>query len=416
VEHRKRILFIHHGAGLGGAALSLAYLIRGLDKNRFEPLVLCIQRDAPTELFRREGAQTIYAGPLMDAPHTTMCWLRWYQLVELARIIWDQVRVLLWIAPHVFEKHAPDLVHLNTSSLWAWAMAARKRGIPVVCHIREPLARGYFGIRRKITRERLDRYTNACIAICRFDANQLAPSTRNHVVFNFVDFSQFNRQPDPIPVKRRLGMAKDEAMILFLGGLSKEKGTLELLRSAAGFLKPRRVLFIAGRMGGDLGGIRKAVLSVFRALRVAAYRVLVERELQRLRLTHPNQVRLIGLVSNVPELMAACDLLVFPATVPHFARPVIEAAAMGKPSIASGIGGLPELVSHGETGILINPKDPVSLSEAIETVLNDDTQRMKFGDAAYDKARREFDASINIEKIVAVYDTLPAAPAPDLRN
>src|SRR5438552_1855694 len=91
---RKRILFIHHGKGLGGAPLSLLYLIQGLDHKRFEPIVVFLHDSEALKLFKAQ-AITVY-GPTRtyDFPHTQIWWLSWRQLPLLARVIADSIKTV----------------------------------------------------------------------------------------------------------------------------------------------------------------------------------------------------------------------------------------------------------------------------------------------------------------------------------
>ena len=101
-----------------------------------------------------------------------------------------------------------------------------------------------------------------------------------------------------------------------------------------------------------------------------------------------------GIRRDVPDILAASDCVVFPSTVPHFARPIIEAAAMGVPSVASNLGGPQELVADGETGLLVHPRDPAALAHGIAEILCDPARARAMGEAAYQRARRLFDGSI----------------------
>ena len=117
-------------------------------------------------------------------------------------------------------------------------------------------------------------------------------------------------------------------------------------------------------------------------------------------------VHLLPFRTDVEQLIAASDLVVFPSTEPHFARPVIEAGAMAKPAVASRIGGVEELVVDGETGLLVPPGDAGALAEAIVKALRDADLARRLGEAGYQQARRRFDAESNTRQIQEVYERL----------
>jgi glycosyltransferase involved in cell wall biosynthesis len=111
-----------------------------------------------------------------------------------------------------------------------------------------------------------------------------------------------------------------------------------------------------------------------------------------------------GFVPDVEKLIAACDLVVFPSTTNHFARPIIEAGAMAKPVVASRFPILQELVKHGETGLLVPPGDVIALAGAIVALLQDPQKRTEFGERAYAIARRRYDARDNTKAVMQIYD------------
>jgi len=117
-------------------------------------------------------------------------------------------------------------------------------------------------------------------------------------------------------------------------------------------------------------------------------------------------IRFIGQRTDIPQILAASDLLVFPSVVPHFARPVIEAGAMAKPVIASRLGGPLELVNDGVTGVLTSPSDPAALADSIITLLTDPAKAKAMGEAGFALAKEKFNAEINAKKTFEIYDEI----------
>lgn len=117
-------------------------------------------------------------------------------------------------------------------------------------------------------------------------------------------------------------------------------------------------------------------------------------------------VHLVGVQTNIPEWIAACDLIVFPSTCDHFARPIIEAGAMAKPVVASDWPSTREIVESNTTGILVRPNDPRALAEAIIEVLQDEQRARNMGEAGYQQATHEFNADLQVKRIVQVYERI----------
>ncbi|MCZ7558360.1 MAG: glycosyltransferase family 4 protein [Bacteroidia bacterium] len=391
-----RILYVHHGKGIGGAPLSLLYLIRGLDRTEFMPTVLCLHESEAAQLFRDNGIETIVDQRLHDFSHTNVLWYPWWQfpktLLRLLQFPWTYLRARRFFATHRF-----DLLHLNTSTLTAFGLAAHHEDLPVVWHIREPLHAGYFGLRRALIRRIIHRCASIIIPICHYDADQLLPTDRIHVVYNFVDFTRFDHSISGAAVRAELDIEETAPVALMLGGVNPVKGTLEFVSAAVRVLEavPDAVFLIAGPQDG--GGFRNTISG--RAVYGERVRSIIPQRFE-------NRIRFLGIRNDIPELLASSDVLCFPSTVPHFARPVIEASAMGVAVVASDLGGPRELVRDGETGVLVPARDVHALAAALVQILSDPGYRERLGDAGRHFALEEFDSGKNTARIVALYRTL----------
>ncbi len=405
----RRILYIHHGGEIGGAPLSLLYLLRYLDRSRYEPVVVALKPGPVVDLYRTEGIEVIIETGISDFSHTT---LEWYGGRNLWRLpgkvatFWPSVQR----TREVIRRLKPDLVHLNSSTLVPSAIACRREGIPVVWHIREPLTQGYLGLRRAWLRSVIDRTATRVIAICQNDADQLRPSDRIRVIYNFVHFAQFDRTLTGDAFRAEHGIPPESPVVTMLGGISEPKGTLVLIRALPDLVAaiPTVKVVIAGPLPQPPGD-RNLKRLVKWLLAADAYEREVRRAIDRL----DRQVRaaliFTGVRRDIPQVLAATTCLVFPSVVPHFARPIIEAAAMAVPCVASDLGGPRELVVHGKTGILVPPGDAGALAAGLSSVLRDQQHARAMGQTAYERARQMFDAHTNAAATVAVYDEMSNA-------
>jgi glycosyltransferase involved in cell wall biosynthesis len=279
--------------------------------------------------------------------------------------------------------------------------------VPIVWHIREPLARGYLGIRRGLIRRVIHRHAARVVAISQHDADQLIPSERIRVIHNFVDFGQFDRTLSGDAVRKELGIAPSAPVVVMLGGIAEPKGALVLVRALPRLLHkvPNARVIVAGpppKLLNEPGlkGFAK------RLLRVDAYQQAVANALDRLDTQARKAIIFTGIRQDMPAVLAACDCLVFPSVVPHFARPIIEAAAIGKPAVASDLGGPRELIVDGETGLLVPPNGPDALAGALAGLLTSPDRAREMGEAAYRRALTMFDANTNAAATIALYDDI----------
>jgi glycosyltransferase involved in cell wall biosynthesis len=391
-----RILYVHHGKGIGGAPLSLLFLIRGLDNTRYSPSVLCIHESEASELFRNEGIETFVMESIKDFSHTNVLWYPWWQLPKtLYRLL--MIPLSYFRARRFLQKHNADLVHLNTSTLSAVALAARNVGSKIVWHIREPLAKGYVGLRRNLIRKVIDTCADVVIPICNYDASQLIASDKIHVVYNFVDFKQFDAHLTAPEIRAELGIAEESRIVLMLGGSNPIKGTEHFVSAAVNLAGqfPDVEFLIAGeipedsyrnKLNGRASYHRRIVLSIPEEYRT--------------------RIRFIGVRNDIPKLLSESFCLCFPSTVAHFARPAIEASAMAKPVIASDLGGPKELVRNNITGLLVAPEDSSALAEAMQRLLDSPERAEVMGKEGLAFAKQQFDADANGAEVQKLYELL----------
>jgi len=350
MSEKKRILFIHHGIGIGGAPQSLRLLLLALDKNLYEPTVLFLFDSPAMQLFRAIGITV--AGPALrvEFSHTVIWWYRWYHVHHFLRAFWDFFMVLFCDGTRWFNELNPDIVHLNTSSLCAWGLAAWWKKVPVVCHIRESLAPGYLGIRRMIVRFLVGFFSTKIIAISEYDGRFWAGDKRLQILPNPVDCHLFAPHPENRNKFRKKYFISDNAKVMvYLGGLSREKGALLALQLLQELLSSGRdvVLVIAGSWQIPQSSILRRVFGV------QSWYEQVEALVNK----HLESIRFVGVVSSAHEILQAGDCLLFPAQKGHFARPVLEAGAVAIPVLASRLPPLDELVVDGVTGFLCDPED-----------------------------------------------------------
>lgn len=157
-----------------------------------------------------------------------------------------------------------------------------------------------------------------------------------------------------------LGVASDMELAVVVGRQEHQKGHVHLLRAAAWLARSRPQLqtLIAGREGNETVRLR--------ALH------------QRLGLG--DRVRFLGNRDDVPELLAAADLFVFPSLYEGLGGALIEAMALGLPIVCSDLPALREVVEEGGNADLVEPADPESLAAAIATLLEDRERRSAYAE------------------------------------
>jgi len=206
--------------------------------------------------------------------------------------------------------------------------------------------------------------------------------------------------------RHELGLPERAPIILYVGGVDKIKGFWVLIESApyvlkrfpnAIFLMPLAKIYPSTRL------VARMARKILPLIGNGTTDQKLFKTMGRLRISHA--LKMLPFAEDIVKYIAACDLLVFPSTAPHFARPVIEASAMGKPVVGSNIGGVNELIDDGKTGILVPPCDPSALAEAICRILQDTSLAREMGERGFEMASKRFSAEINMKKITSIYES-----------
>lgn len=111
----------------------------------------------------------------------------------------------------------------------------------------------------------------------------------------------------------------------------------------------------------------------------------------------------LGPRTDVPEILDLITIAVLPSVSESFGLAALEAMRASRPVVATAVGGIPEVVRHGETGLLVPPRSSQALADAICTLLAHPGKRQHFGQRGFDIVRQEHDASVMAERYLEVY-------------
>ncbi len=255
--------------------------------------------------------------------------------------------------------------HLSTASLHG-AFAARLAGRQSVAHVH--------GLNTATCFRCSNRVIAVSEAVKRHLVGQGLPDGRIDVVHNGVDLSKFE-PVDLTAAKLKLGYHAHAPLFGVFGRLSKEKGQRVAIEAMFLVVKeyPSARLVLAG-VGRDQ-----------EELETSAKALGIE-----------NSVQFAGFVCNVRHLMSACDAIVVPSLKEGFGLAAVEAMALERPVVASEVGGLPEIVIAGQTGLLVRPNDPNALADALLSLANNKMQASEFGAAGRQRVEECFDLDTQI--------------------
>src|ERR1019366_4999723 len=108
-------------------------------------------------------------------------------------------------------------------------------------------------------------------------------------------------------------------------------------------------------------------------------------------------------VNDIEDYLQAADLALYTSETESFCLSILEAMCFACPSVARRVGGIPEVVEDGTTGLLVNSDDPAALARAVESLINDPARRLEMGRAAQQRARENFSAEVIVSQYEALY-------------
>jgi glycosyltransferase involved in cell wall biosynthesis len=131
-----------------------------------------------------------------------------------------------------------------------------------------------------------------------------------------------------------------------------------------------------------------------------------ELETQVIGLGLASRVRFLGLRTDIPEVLAACDVFVLSSEFEGNPLSVLEAMAASLPTVSTAVGGVPSLLENGTSGILVDSGDTEGFSKAMESLLSNRDLRRSMGAAAARRARERFDVANMVRAYEEVYESL----------
>jgi glycosyltransferase involved in cell wall biosynthesis len=372
----------------GGSYQCLADLATRLDRSRFEPVVLFYHENAFADRLRRAGiAVHVWETPVRSP--------RWQPLPRPplpARLRGLQQAVARRL--RFLRREGIALVHLNNSPArgWNdWLPASRLAGIPCLTHARGGVPRHNPWWRRYWIR-RFDRVIaiSQHVAAAMIEAG-ISPA-RVVLVYDGIDAEEFRsrvRRP-PQVVRGELGVPDGRMLVAMVGHVRWWKGQ-------------DVVLHALGRMDRDT---RSRLFVVFvgpTPVSDQTYRDQLDTLVTRLGLG--DTVTFMGQREDIPDLMNAADVVVHASTRPEpFGLVVLEGMALGKPVVASALGGPSEIVTEG-AGVTFNPADPSTLTAVLEDLVRHPERRVTVAAGAQARAAA-FPVSRTVAEIELVYEQL----------
>jgi len=359
------VLHLSSSSGPGGAETVVASVAAGLDASRYRSIV-CLFRDGWLRgRCEQVGLETHIV------PIAGMFDVRW--LRQFSRLVRD---------------HDVELIHAHEFGANVYGtLAGRLARVPVIATVH---GRSYYAdrVHRRAAYRVVGRAATMIAVsedIKRFVVEQTGvPSRRVRVVYNGIG------APGPVSPATQAGLRAEleisdgQRVVVVVGSLYDVKGHRYLLEAAPTVLAacPSTVFLIAGR------GEREA------ALREQAKSLGVDA-----------RVRFLGFRRDVRALLAISDVFAQPSLSEGLSIAILEAMASARPVVTTRVGGNPELMADGETGLLVEPADAGGLASAMIRLLSNPAEARRLGENGSSRVKARFTIGATVREYEAIYDT-----------
>ena len=402
----RNVLFIENSIGLSGSTMSLSTLLGELDRSRYAPQVV-VSRANQKEYLEQALGPSIpisvvpWRNSLKSVPVVRSLLARTARYPRLPhRIATGAVAALDVpgiILPYVCRLHRLargariDVIHHNNGLDVRAVLLAKWLGVPLIAYQRgtewnSPTVRY------------ISRFVDAYVANSEATKGVLLglglQSDRIKVIYPPIDLQRFHPGVDASRQRRELGIGDGDLSFGIPGTLLKWKGHDVFLKAARLVLEalPAARAVVIGEVPDGSTGYRDELMGLARELGIE------------------HRIVFTGFRKDIPELIQLLDVVVHASVKPEpFGRVIAEGMAMGKPVVASMLGGPIEIIEDGETGFLVPPGDPEKLGRRIIELLTTPSLARRLGSNARVQAAARFSPAAHARLVEQVYEDVLTA-------
>ena len=365
-DRRIRVVEILATGTNGGAQEHLFSLLTRMDHSRYDVSVVSLSPGSAARKLQRAGFRVL----VLDEPDDAIA-------------VGALAAHLVEVGPDVVHNHMYRAEMVGTRAALALSEIGRPKPL-VVSTVHSSRIRSIEDrdALRRLTAH-MDRLIAVSQAICRKIADEGRDIVPVSLIYNGVDLQRYDHQEPCCTLRDDYGMESGSQIVGVVARLEPEKGHPTLLEAWPAVLRavPDAYLLVVGE-----GSQRAALEELARSLRIA------------------HRVVFTGRRDDVPAVTAALDVAVLPSYREAQGLSVLEAMALSRPIVASNVGGIPEMITDGETGLLVPSHDAAALAAAISRLLVDHPFADMIGRAGHDLVNERFCVERMVADTEAIYD------------
>ncbi|HYN08746.1 MAG TPA: glycosyltransferase family 4 protein [Vicinamibacterales bacterium] len=368
-----RVLFVAGADFYSGAERALLLTARSLADAGHHPFVAVGTRGEFLNQLGEHGIPCAHAPLYFTGISTVHRWA--IALARLARLA---------------RRHRAEVIHANEAPSFQIAgYAARLLRLPAITHVRFPEgAAGYAWYLKSGFRKAL--FVSHAL---RRDVQAAAPGIfdgRADVLHDGVVLPRLPGERERASGRAALGIPDDRPAIVQAGQVVEIKGIWDFIDAAKILIEQgvRATFVVLGDDLKDHGRTRRDAEARVKAVGIDPH------------------FRFLGFRADAPALIPLFDVVAVPSHIEPLGNATLEAMAAGRPVIGTRVGGIPEMVMHDETGVLVPPKAPAELAAALERLIADPALRARFGAAGRERARSAFSLEAHAARLEQIYSGL----------
>ena len=389
-----KILFIYHTSMIGGGSYCLLNILREIDRDRFNPVVVLASYGPLVEEIRKLGIEVYVIKKMHVVPYNVSTFTP-KRLRHAAEIIASFIpfrNLLLQVAP--------DIVYVNTMMMYPYLRVAKKMGIKTVVHVREHWPEGEHKWQRKIALDHIKKYADRIIAINTYSMSMLEDAKQpKTIVYDWIDLSQRNK---PMPLEDVFEESlKDKKVYLYMGGMQVIKGPMEVIDVFThDITDPKARLLVLGIKTNDMtGGIKGFIKNLLAKIGYTTYSKQVMDMI-----ASDNRIKCIPSTYDVKNIYEQVYCILSYFKIPHANLALAESIITGTVNVAARTPESEEYSHQGELAQLFEINNEAAFLCAVKDVEdNYDMMKEKLSRDSHYVAEM-FDKKTNVERLMDFID------------
>ncbi|QJR80619.1 glycosyltransferase family 4 protein [Alteromonas pelagimontana] len=367
---KMRIMHLEFGRRAHGGAKQVILLINALSEDDFEHILVC-QESSELATLTLKNCKTLpipFGGAL--------------DITSVYRV------------RDIIEEHKPDIVHVHSrrgGDLWG-ALAAKISGIPAICTRR---ADDPESLLAKFKYSHFQAVVSVSHGVQEVVKNHCPENISQHIIPFCVQEKEFTHSPNRNWLNKKYNIPAHHQVIASFAQLSPRKGQADIIVSMPDILAENPditcLLFGRGRQKEN-------------------YQTLIDRYQLN------DHVKLCGFTKHVNRILPNIDVVLHPVYAEGLGVTVLQAAVCKRPIITTPVGGIPDIIEHEKSGLMIMPGDFGQLKDAVLRLLQDKALAEKVGNHAYQHVTRSFTPEAMAKKYASLYQSLFTQETPDVAH